>query len=640
MSFTIYMVLARSDEHPSFCENAPCALFLTEGHNISTSAFQLLRIARQRGFAAFAAPWFAVRSTDEGIFVTSGIGVTANGMQAITDWIWVRPRLLAPLFPVNTVTRAALSSLADNSPRAVIAFHPQLEGESANFAKPSDLRVIPALLQAQPRLLLLYSENVPRRNRAAALLNDWWDQRMQGLSRTATFPRLLLPINLHFDESTDASGVRLIGVDSLPCGGYASEAERSSWLKRAACWLKLAHERVRDSPTLLLPKPSYCFLNCVQPLVPSNDPRSKREVHASFPAYSFSREEGRIQLRYELMAILNDGEDCTVTLKEDSAGAYEGVSLRARRVGQHVALDFTFGGETSLADVPHPLSALLPSLDSGHCYVGTSPRKDADLVFIDSKLRVPKFAADPPSAKAAILKYLGRTIDEDDDALSDSFGRRYVEPGVGRGYLVDFMRIDSRPEIRDFSVIGGGLTPYGRGGYVNVGRPIDGKVALGRALHRKLCSDRLEEAGCRIAPVVAVIELKDDHIVLTGGECQPTALVVRGFRSVLRIKQLDPVACFYHSFQARPKLVPFLTGACWSLHEDELLRRSTIREEQLFVATSDRYGVSGVLPRITSSNQSLPDPVGYDCHRSTLPIPCDPDVRAISRGPHEGARGD
>ena len=352
--------------------------------------------------------------------------MTADGILAITDWFSVRPRLLAPLFPVDAVTRAALNSLASNSPRAIIAFHPQLDAGSANFARPNNLRAIPALLQAQPRLLRLYSENVPRRNRAAALLNEWWNQRMQGLSRTLTFPRLLLPINLHVDESTDALDVHLMGVGLLPCGGYASEAEESLWLKRACDWLRLAYGRVRDSPTVLLPKPSQGFLDCAQPFVPLNNSRSKREVHASVPACSFSHEEGRMQLRCELMATLQEGQECILTLKEDSAGVYNGVGVRARRVGQHIALDFTFEVGTSLADVPHPLSALLPRLDSGHCYVETSPHKGADLVFVDSNLRVPKFAADPSNAKEAILKYLGRTINEDDGASSDDSHHRRI----------------------------------------------------------------------------------------------------------------------------------------------------------------------------------------------------------------------
>ena len=543
--------------------------------------------------------------------------MTPIGALDITDYFWVRPRLLAPLFPVDPVTTAALSDLAHNNRYSIVTYHPQLRVGIAGLQKRrNDLRVIPALLQTRPALLRLYADDGVRVRRAAALLNDWWNQQVKGLTHTPLFSRLLLPINLYIDESTDTLGARLIGVDLLPCGGYASETERSFWLKRTLTWLRLAYKRAYVSPEVLLPNPSYYSLDNLRQLVPHMNLRPTCEFNASFPASSFSREEGRIQLRYGLMAAFNDREDCTLSLAEDAVGAYKGISVRAQRIGQHVALEFTFGPDASLGAVPHPLSALLPSLDTGHCYVRTNPCKDAHLVFVDSRLAGPKFATGAPDSRAALLKYLGRTIDESNSAASDAFGRRYVEPGVGRAYLVDFMRIDGRPEILDFSVIGGGLTPYARGGYVDVGRPIDGRVTLGRALHRKLCAERLEEAGCRTAPVVAIFELADDHVTLPNGKSSSAALVVRGFRSVLRVKQLDPVACFYHSFRTRPKLMSFLNDERWNLYDGKPSQRSNFQEKRLFQTATDRYGISFVLPRITTFGQRTVDPF-------------EPDIRAL-----------
>jgi hypothetical protein len=522
-------------------------------------------------------------------------------MMPITDWCWIRPRLLALLFPVDAVTRAAVRRITYNNPRAIIAFHPQLEAETASFANPHHVRVIPALLQAQPPLLQLFVERGPSRDRAGALLKDWWNQRRESLARNPMFHRLLLTINLHVDESTGAGG-RLMGVDFLPGTGVASATRKAFWLKRACSWLRLAYERVYAPPKLILPTPSYCVPGHFKPLLTSNHRRSLGERQAYFPRYLFAREEGRMQLRHRLEATLSRGEESALTLDEYSARAYPGIFVRARKAGEQVAFEFTFEESASLASAPHPLSALLPSLDGGHCYVDTRTRKDAEPVFVDSRLSGPKFAADRRDAKTALLGYLGRTIIGDDEASGDSFGRRYVEPGVGRAYLVDFLRIDGRPEFADFSIIGGGLTPYARGGYVDVGRPIDGKVAIGRAWHRKRCADRLEEVGSRTAPVVAIIALKADHIELPNGERPLASLLVRGFRSVLRIKQLDPVACLYHGFQARPKLVSFLTDPRWNLCEEKRPRPSIIREEQLFSVVSDRHGVSGVLPRLTSGN--------------------------------------
>ena len=201
----------------------------------------------------------------------------------------------------------------------------------------------------------------------------------------------------------------------------------------------------------------------------------------------------------------------------------------------------------------------------------------------------------------------------------EAYGRRFVEPGVGRGYLVDCIRVEGRPELVDFSVIGTGLTPYSRGGYVNVGRKIDGKVALLRGLRRKRCAERLEKIGCRAAPVVALFKLRDDFIGLGDGQRLEAALVVRGFRSVVRIKQLDPVACFYHSIQASPPLISFVGDPRWDFEvESHPLWRAHVAERQAFLIALHRYGVSGVLPRIGSLDHS---PLGAS----------DPDARARQR---------
>jgi hypothetical protein len=104
----------------------------------------------------------------------------------------------------------------------------------------------------------------------------------------------------------------------------------------------------------------------------------------------------------------------------------------------------------------------------------------------------------------------------------------------------------------DFSATGAGLTPYSWGGFVDLGTPITGRAALARAEHRRSCADRLEEAGCRAAPVFAIIVLPEEQITMPDDSLSPAAIVVRGFRCVLRVKQLDPVAGFYHSIQHAP----------------------------------------------------------------------------------------
>ena len=594
--------MSRLDEYRGFTSSEPCALFLTEGHHISTFESQLLTIAFRCGFAVYAAPWFTLKPNDRGILAMAPTRMTANGLMPTTDWCWIRPRLLTPLFPVDAITGTTMRRLANENSRAIVSFHPHPEVETSRVTTASHLRLIPALLQAQPPLLRLYMEPGSGRERALALLKTWWSQREQQLRLTRIFHRLLLTINLYIDESTDA-GERLVRVDFVPCRRTTATPRGSFWLKRACSWLRLAYARSCDSPKLLLPKPSYFLSSPSNTFLTADHPRSCGERHDdSSPKHSLAREEGRMHLRHELETALSKGEERTLTLDKPSTRAYPGLSVRARKAGEHAVLEFIFSNDSSLAKAPHPLSALLPSLDRGHCYVETRSRKDAELVFIDPKLSGPQFAANTGNARASVLEYLGRTIVEEHEDPTDLFGRRYVEPGSGRAYLVDFLRIDDRPELLDFSVIGGGLTPYARGGYIDIGRPVDGKLALGRALHRKRCADRLEELGCRTAPVIAIVVLRDDHISLPNGELPVASLLIRGFRSVLRIKQLDPIACLHHGYRARPNLVSFLTDGRCSLSEEKHPRQSRLREEQLFSIALDRYGVSGVLPTIASDH--------------------------------------
>jgi hypothetical protein len=126
---------------------------------------------------------------------------------------------------------------------------------------------------------------------------------------------------------------------------------------------------------------------------------------------------------------------------------------------------------------------------------------------------------------------------------------------------VDWLRVNGRPEFVDFSVTGIGLTPYSEGGFVNVGRDIDGKLALSRAVHRMRYGDRLESAGCRVPKVLALIELHGDYVRSRDGQYLTAALITRGFRSVMRVKQLDPVACFYQSHRHRRQMAAFLVDS-------------------------------------------------------------------------------
>jgi len=206
----------------------------------------------------------------------------------------------------------------------------------------------------------------------------------------------------------------------------------------------------------------------------------------------------------------------------------------------------------------HPLAAVLPCPSEGHVVVATKARADASFVHLDPALRLASGQTDA----AALLRWLGRTIEP--GAPSGPEGDRLVEPGVGRTVLVDGLLIADRPDLVDFTALGVGVTPYAEGGYVNVGRPIDGMAGLDRSLHRRMCAERLEAAGCRAGRVVAVIALADSAINLPHVKAAPAGIAVRGFRCVLRVKQLDPVGAFLHSHQHAPAAHEFMLHPVWS----------------------------------------------------------------------------
>ncbi len=196
---------------------------------------------------------------------------------------------------------------------------------------------------------------------------------------------------------------------------------------------------------------------------------------------------------------------------------------------------------------PHPLAALLPCPVEGHVRVATKPHPKAHFVHLAPGLEGPALPG-YPAGEAGLLQWLGRTIDQDaEPAKSDPLALRFVEPGVGRSVLVDRLRLPGQPHLVDFSALGVGVTPYAAGGYANVGRLIDGMAGRDRGQHRRKCADLLEEAGCRAGKVVAVIELPGCVIRVPHAPEIQAAIMVRGFRCMFRVKQLDPIGHFLHS---------------------------------------------------------------------------------------------
>jgi hypothetical protein len=198
----------------------------------------------------------------------------------------------------------------------------------------------------------------------------------------------------------------------------------------------------------------------------------------------------------------------------------------------------------------HPLCAILPRLYGETGLVATRPIDGATFDSIHEDLVGPSDTKD----LAMLANYLGRITDLD---TSPSNGTaRYVEPGVGRTYLVDKVRIASRPELHDFAITGAGLTPYSVRGFADVGNPITGLAAMVRLHHRRRCAQRLESVGARTSPLVAVLKFPGTMAPLPDGSKTAAGVAVRAFRCVLRVRQLDPVAVFYQSLQHAPLVGP------------------------------------------------------------------------------------
>jgi hypothetical protein len=236
------------------------------------------------------------------------------------------------------------------------------------------------------------------------------------------------------------------------------------------------------------------------------------------------------------------------------------------------------------------LAQILPSPVAGHVMVPTAARQDATFDFLHPGLEGPSFAdTNLASRPESLLRHTARSID--DAASGDRLGLRLVEPGVGRAVVVDHLALADRPDLMDFTSLGVGLTPYSRGGFVDVGRAIDGLAALCRGRHRRTCAERLEAAGCRAGPVAAIATLADDTIDVPGVGRIQAAIVVRGFRCVLRVKQLDPIGCFYHSIQHAPLAHDFLTHPLWDRLAGGPARQNLLMALEAYAAASSLAGL-------------------------------------------------
>ncbi|MGO9080698.1 MAG: hypothetical protein ACLQDY_16905 [Streptosporangiaceae bacterium] len=256
------------------------------------------------------------------------------------------------------------------------------------------------------------------------------------------------------------------------------------------------------------------------------------------------------------------------------------------------------GARTPLRRLPPPaLSLLQPDDDS---LVATRAERDIEVEYACDSLVPPRITGMPGQDQP--WGYLARTIALDATG-HDPIGDRFVEPGVGRSYLLDYLRFEGRPEFLDFSATGVGRTPYSAGGLVVGLNRDDGYMPLVRARHRHRLSLLIEQGGGRVPRTAAIVRLRSHYRREPNGAETPVALFIRGFRSVLRVKQLDPIGSLMlsrrhwnavqrqlrsASAQAAPALMP---GPCRCLTPTFLYTRCSQRRtcnvlRRLHIATA------------------------------------------------------
>ena len=558
----------------------PVLLVLSSGYRGAPGDAALHALALHAGFRVVVAPWFAVEVGDGVAHLGTGLEPLVEGVRPISDWETVHPAMVLHRMELTAPAVELMSRLSAANPTALLSTAPALTAlstpdglrqclsaaaEERWFAAPVDGERSDRRYQRGPvrRLVPLLADL--RSARSAPIAEGASETLVGAVARCiASWPmvaedhrqRLVLLAALHVVDGDDRDEGRAASVDLTPCLTEltgAGESPLGAGLRR---WFARLLERCTPTAPLMFPFP----LKMVTP-----DPPATR------PLADGAGERCGVLRVASAVAALNDVFERDSLLAAlvglrfvDADGAADGCSFSVRNAGGRPVVDVSIGPGGDLRRLIHPLAGVLPTLGAETGIVATHRFPGAVFRHLDPNLVGPSLVELEDAREECLLAYLGRVIGDGggDDA---GLGARFVEPGVGRTCLVDFLRVDGFPDLLDFSVAGVGLTPYSAGGYVEIGRAIDGRVALVRAMHRLRCASRLEEAGVRTGRVVAVIELTGEDITMPDASSSPAALLVRGFRCALRVKQLDPVACFHHSLQHSALVADAMMDPRWRM---------------------------------------------------------------------------
>lgn len=601
----------------------PIALFLGSADLSSPSLSVLARSALLAGFRPFIVPWDHATTERGRVFVSGGMELMADRRQRhVSGWELMSPAIVVASESFGEYEQSVICKLMESSEEARLCLvsgindrpksrpypSPDQEGHGAESLQQVPEAVGKADAASVLRIFGLWCfqtsdltvSSIVRRSvlrfpdwepiaaeeehllleRSKAVVKDCLRRHVTPPvgCNSSILSRIfcLIAIDLAFDATGTPAVTAAFDLSSVPLGNEGESA--------CSAWMRYFFGLSMKPSVLSLPEPDFEF------------ELPKVTVEASADGIS------RIRMD-DLTAVLSDvasrssflrgvgliSDDSQILLQERGS-LLQGLDFIAHRDNKSTVLDLAISDGTNFSKLDHPLSKLFPVFLEERGTVDTEPWPDSDFEYLDPALVGPDIAGVPHSE--ALLRYLGRSISSTPSA--DGLGKRFVEPGVGRTLLVDFVRVCGRPELHDFSITGAGLTPYSQAGFVQIGPLVNGRAALKRARHRQRCSELLEAAGCRVPKVVAIISLPGETIEMPDATTSPAVLIVRGFRSVMRVKQLDPVSSYYHSLQHSPQLVSYLMSEAWEpLRElaGDPLSGSMLR--QSLMVAFDRYGPAG-----------------------------------------------
>lgn len=440
--------------------------------------------------------------------------------------------------------------------------------------------------------------------------------------------RLFLLTRLDVMLVNGADGIEplFVGSHAVPSLRHSAHVMQETKLLRSVrLWLTELLEKCLSPQAILLPVPDFeSAWKQIDEMALMLDAQPGKAAVLENAAPVLNHIAGRQQLLAAVRTRVNGNRQPLYPRDE----GLRGLRMEINGNGDGPVLDLVIEPDAELGALVHPLASVFPTVGLDYCVVDTRPWPDARFEYLHPGLVGPsakRAKAKTARAKAtareeSLLQYLGRVITS--DPQPDPLGKRFVEPGVGRTALVDFLRVAARPDLKDFSVLGVGLTPYSAHGYAMVGPYVDGLTSINRAVHRQRCAERLAEAGCRVAETVAIIRLPGLETTMPDETKAPAALIVRGFRCVLRVKQLDPLASLFLSVQHRPHLLRFLLDPRWETNQGNEAYRRTQTDWQanahwpqnfdvgLWQALCRFGGTTGCLRRITG-NDSLAEPETY-----------------------------